>query len=100
MRIDEYVEAYTGAKCERAGTVRVDRVGSRPCAEVQNRAIYADGGKWTGKCSISVEVDAFDDGFRDRGTIGDVPPVRGKYIRAVQGLHAASWRRGLRLRSP
>jgi hypothetical protein len=60
--------------------------------------IDADGGKWTDQRSISVEVDAFDDGFRHRSTVGDIPSMRGKYVQTMQGMEAAGLRWGLRLR--
>jgi len=64
---------------------------------MDNRAINADGGKRTDQRSISIEVDAFDDGFWHRSTAGNIPPVRGKYVQAMQGLEAAGLRRSLRL---
>ena len=41
-------------------------------------AIYADGGEWTDQRTISVEIDAFNDGFRLRNAPDDIPPVRGE----------------------
>lgn len=64
---------------------------------MHNRAINAYGGKWTDQRSISIEVDAFDDSFRHRSTVGNVPSMRGKYVQAMQGLEAAGLRRSLRL---
>ena len=62
---------------------------------MENRAVYADGGKRTDKRSISIEIDAFDDGFRYRNTPDNVPPVRGEYIRAAQRVRTATLRRGV-----
>jgi len=77
-RLDEYVKAWAARKCEGALTACFDRIGSYRSAGVDNEAIYADGGEWTDQRTISIEIDAFNDGFRLRNTPDDVPPVRGE----------------------
>jgi len=57
---------------------------------MEDRAIYADRGERADQRTISVEVDAFYDGFRLRNTADYVPAVRGEQIRPVQSVHAAS----------
>ena len=57
---------------------------------MEDRAIYADRGERADQRTISVEVDAFYDGFRLRNTTDDVPSVRGEQIRGVQSVHAAT----------
>ncbi len=96
--LDEYVKACACGKCERARTVCFDRIGPRRSAGLDNDAIYADRGEWTDQRTISIEINAFYDGFRLRNTTDDVPSVRGEYIRAVQSLHAATLHRAVRPR--
>jgi len=96
--IDEDVKAWAAGEGERAGTVWVDRIGSGGCSGVDDKAIDADGGEWTDEGSISVEIDAFYDGFRLRHTTYNVPSVGIEYIQSMQSLDAASLRRGLRPR--
>src|ERR1044071_7077612 len=62
--LDKYVKAWTSAKCKCACTVCRERVGSYRSAGSDNRAIYADRGEWTGERTVSIEIDAFNDGFR------------------------------------
>ena len=90
VRLDEYVKARASGKCERARTIRVDRIGSDRSGCTHNRAVYADGGKRTDERSISIEIDAFYDRFRLRNTTDDVPSMRGEEIRGVQSVHAAT----------
>ena len=73
--LDEYVKAWASGKCERARTVCCDRIESHGSTGVDNRAIYADGSEWTDQRTISVEIDAFNDGFRLRNAPDDVPAV-------------------------
>ena len=54
--------------------------------------------KGTREGPISIEVDAFNDGFRLRNTTDDVEPSRGEYIRADERLRAANLRLAVRPR--
>jgi len=76
--LDEYVKAWAAGKCERALTACFDRIGPYRSAGVDNDAINAERGEWTDQRAISVEIDAFNDGFRLRNAPDDVPPVRGE----------------------
>lgn len=76
-------------------TVCLNRVDSRSTRKVNNGAIKAHGGEWNGERTVSIEVDAFKDGFRLRSTIDDVEPLRGEYIRVVERLIAANLRSAL-----
>jgi hypothetical protein len=58
VRLDEYVKARASGKCERARTIRVDRIGSDRSGCAHNRAVYADSGKRTDERSVSIEIDA------------------------------------------
>jgi hypothetical protein len=78
FRLDEYVKACTSGKCESASAVCFDRIGSWRSAGVDNRAIYADRCERADQCAISIEVDAFYDGFWLRDAANDVPPVCGE----------------------
>jgi hypothetical protein len=86
--LDEYVKACDAGKCEGALTACFDRVGSCRFAELEDRAICADRGEWTDQRTISVEVDAFNEGYRLRNTPDDVEAVRAEYIRAAQRVDA------------
>ena len=88
--LDKYVKAWTSAECERARTICCDRIGSYRSAGPDNRAIYADRSEWTGQCAVSIEIDAFNNGFRYHNAPGDVEPLRGEQIRAAQRLLAAT----------
>lgn len=61
-------------------------------------AVYADGGEGADQRTISVEVDAFYDGFRLRNTTDNVPSERCEQIRAVQRLYTTGCAADRRLR--
>jgi hypothetical protein len=90
FRLDEYVVAWAAGKRECSSAVCRDRIGSWRSAGTHDRTIYADRGERTNQCAVSIEVDAFYDGFWLRDTANDVPPVCGEQIRALQSVHAAT----------
>ena len=76
--LHEYVKACASGKRERARTIRVNRIGSWGSAGVDDHAIYADRGERADHRAISIEIDAFYNGFRLRHTADDVPSMCGE----------------------
>src|SRR4051812_16865573 len=88
-RLDEYVEAWTARKCERAGAVFLQRIGSLRSAGTHDGAIDADGSERTDKRTVVREVDSFNDSFRYRDASGDVPAMRGEDVGATESVRTA-----------
>jgi hypothetical protein len=97
-RLDEYVKAWASGKRERSSAVRLQRIGSQRSAGVDDRAIYTDRGEWANQRTISIEVDAFDNGFWYRNPADNVPPMRGEQVFTAQRSQTASLQRTRRLR--
>src|ERR1043165_2312747 len=96
---DEYVIGRAVGKGEGALTGCFNRIGSYSAGRGHdNDPIDADRSEGNREGAISIEVNAFNDGFWLRNATDDVESSRGKYIRAEERLRAANLRLGVRPR--
>ena len=79
---DVHVEACTAGDLQRARAVRCDRIGSYPSVGFKSIPPDVHRAEGDGERTISVELDAYQEGFRHRVSTEVLVAVEGPQIKA------------------